>query len=108
MIREVDIREFAAAHADGALVVDVREPHEYVGGHVPGARLIPMAQVQMRSAELAGGRPVYVICASGNRSLRAAQWLGAAGIDARSVAGGTSAWIRAGGPVARGPRENVA
>lgn len=108
MVREIEVREFAAAHRDGALVVDVREPHEYEGGHVPGARLIPMGQVQARLAELAGGRPVYVICASGNRSLLAARWMAAAGVDARSVAGGTSVWIQAGGPVTRGPREHAA
>ncbi|HEX6473119.1 MAG TPA: rhodanese-like domain-containing protein [Streptosporangiaceae bacterium] len=108
MVGEVDIRAFRAAQRDGALVVDVREPREYVGGHVPGARLIPMREVKRRMAELADGRTVYVICATGNRSLTAARWMSAAGIDAVSVAGGTSAWIRAGGPVARGPQENAA
>ena len=39
---EVDLEAFAAAHADGATVIDVREPGEYVGGHVPGAVLMPM------------------------------------------------------------------
>jgi rhodanese-related sulfurtransferase len=107
MSNEVDVRAFAAAHADGALVVDVRERHEYAGGHVPGARLMPMGEVHARLAELRGHRPVYVICASGNRSLLAARWMAAAGIDARSVAGGTAAWIRSGGRVARGLRENA-
>lgn len=108
MVNEVDIQAFVAAHADGAPVVDVREPHEYAAGHVPGARLVPLREVRARLAELKDRRTVYVICASGNRSLLAAQWMAGAGIDVRSVAGGTGAWIRAGGPVARGMRENVA
>ena len=85
MIPEVDLHTFAAAHADGAFVIDVREPYEfvidvrepyeYVAGHVPGARLIPLARLPHHSGELPAGEPVYVICASGNRSWTAAQFL---------------------------------
>jgi rhodanese-related sulfurtransferase len=45
---------------------------------------------------------VYVICASGNRSKTATDWLRARGVDAISVAGGTSAWLGQGRPVVRG------
>ena len=107
-MREVDITTFAAAHADGALVIDVREPHEYVAGHVPGARLVPMGQLPSRLAELPRERAVYVICASGNRSLSMSSFLIHNGIDAWSVAGGTSAWTRGGRPVVRGHAENAA
>ena len=99
MIREAGIRAFAAAHRDGDVVVDVREPFEYAAGHVPGATLMPMAAVRARLRELPRSRPVYVICASGNRSLIAASWMAAAGIEAWSVADGTSAWAAAGGPL---------
>jgi rhodanese-related sulfurtransferase len=34
-MREVDQTVFVAAHRDGAVVIDVREPSEYVAGHVP-------------------------------------------------------------------------
>ena len=63
---DATLSEFAAAHADGAVVVDVREPSEYVGGHVPGAVLMPMGQLPARLSELDRDRPVYVICATGN------------------------------------------
>ena len=103
MVRKIDVRAFAAAHRDGAYVVDVREAYEYAAGHVPGARLIPMAAVHAHMADLPRNEPVYVICATGNRSLAAASWMTSAGIEAWSVAGGTSAWAQAGGPlVARG------
>ncbi|HET8766090.1 MAG TPA: rhodanese-like domain-containing protein, partial [Pedococcus sp.] len=49
---EVALDSFAAAHADGATVIDVREPGEYVGGHVPGAVLVPMGQLPSRVSEL--------------------------------------------------------
>jgi rhodanese-related sulfurtransferase len=96
MVREVDVRAFAAAHRDGAVVVDVGEPFEYVSGHVPGARLRPIGAVRAHLAELPRNRPVCVICATGGRSLAAASWMTSAGIEALSVAGGTSA----GGPLA--------
>jgi rhodanese-related sulfurtransferase len=105
---EADLDAFFAAHADGAAVIDVREPYEYAGGHVPGAKLIPLASLSARAADLPGGEPVYVICATGSRSLAAARFLAGRGLDARSVAGGTSAWLARGLPVVYGKRENVA
>lgn len=99
MVREIDVRAFAAAHRDGAVVVDVREAHEFASGHVPGATLVPLATVHSYLRRLPRNEPVYVICASGNRSRTAASWMASAGIDARSVAGGTSAWASTGGPL---------
>ena len=105
---EVALDNFAAAHADGATVIDVREPGEYVGGHVPGAVLVPMGQLPSRVSELDRSRPLYVICASGNRSGAMTDYLRRAGFDAWSVAGGTSAWARSGRPVVTGTRPQVA
>ncbi|MEV4715427.1 rhodanese-like domain-containing protein [Micromonospora sp. NPDC049374] len=108
-MQEVNLADFAAAHADGVTVVDVREPFEYVEGHVPGARSVPLGQLAAVVGELAAvvgelprSRPVYVICAGGGRSLSAAQFLARAGIDARSVAGGTGGWARSGRAVVTG------
>ncbi len=101
-MREVDIDQFAQAYSDGATVIDVREVREYVEGHVPGAALIPMAQLPGQVSQLPKGEPVYVICRSGNRSLAMADFLIASGYDARSVAGGTVAWARSGRPVVDG------
>lgn len=100
-MREVSLDKFAAAHAAGAIVIDVREPFEYTVGHVPGARPVPLAQLPLEVSSLAADAPVYVICASGNRSLAAADYLWMRGIDAWSVAGGTSAWERSGRTVTR-------
>ncbi|HUX04127.1 MAG TPA: rhodanese-like domain-containing protein [Acidimicrobiales bacterium] len=108
MVSEVDVHSFSAAHADGALVLDVREPHEYVQGHVPGARLVPLATVPDVVHELPSGEPIYVICQSGSRSRLAAQHLSHIGRDARTVVGGVSGWLSAGRPVVRGSRANLA
>lgn len=104
---DVTIDHLAAARADGSFVIDVREPYEYVTGHVPGALLMPVAQVPARAGEIPRDRPVYVICASGNRSRRVTDVLRGHGYDARSVLGGTSAWIGAGQPVVVGPHSEA-
>lgn len=101
---EITADVFAAAYAAGARdVVDVREPWEYVDGHVPGAVPVPLSRLAAAVDRLPRTRPVYVICATGNRSKAAAGYLRHAGIDARSVAGGTAAWVRAGRPLTTGP-----
>ncbi len=58
-----------------------------------------MGHLPHHVGELPRTGAVYVICASGHRSLAAADFLARAGVDAYSVAGGTGAWARAGGPV---------
>lgn len=105
---EVALDSFAAAHADGAVVIDVREPGEYVGGHVPGAVLMPMGELPSRTSQLDPCGPVYVLCASGTRSSAMTHFLRQGGFDARSVAGGTSAWVGAGRPVVTGTRPHAA
>ena len=92
---EIDVEELAAARESGVLI-DVREPGEYAEGHVPGAMLIPMGQLANRMGELDKTSPVFVICASGNRSTAMTDLLRVAGFDAVSVAGGTGAWSHSG------------
>ena len=100
---EVSQEDFAAAHAGGATVVDVREPMEYRAGHVPGAILMPMRQVAERANELPTDAKVYVVCASGNRSASMTSVLRRAGVEAYSVAGGTSQWQAEGRESVTGP-----
>jgi rhodanese-related sulfurtransferase len=99
---EVDLDAFAIAHADGALVIDVSEPAEYRDGHVPGATLMPLARLASLATDLPADQPIYVICASGNRSKAAAGLLRDRGLDAWSVAGGTGRWAAAGRAVVTG------
>jgi rhodanese-related sulfurtransferase len=94
---EVSVRQLAAE--DGAVVVDVREPDEYVHGHVPGAVSMPLGTVPARHPELPRDQPVYLVCAVGARSMQAAMYLSRLGYDVRNVAGGTSDWISAGLPL---------
>jgi rhodanese-related sulfurtransferase len=89
----------------GALLVDVREPHEWQAGHAPRARHIPLGQLTVRLHELPAGRPVVTVCRSGRRSARAAALLARDGREAHNLAGGMHAWASAGLPVvAKGGR----
>ena len=101
---EVDIDTFAGALAKGAVVLDVREPDEYIDAHIPGVVHVPMSELGQRLHELPAERPLYIVCATGARSLMAATALqNQAGIESISVIGGTKAWIETGRAVDHGP-----
>jgi rhodanese-related sulfurtransferase len=102
-VPEVDVATLAGALDAGAPVVDVRTVDEYVGGHVPGAALLPLHELGDRHAELPVDQDVYVICHVGGRSAAAVAALNRAGYRTINVAGGTAAWVEAGLPVVEGP-----
>lgn len=90
--------------AGTAVMVDVRDPDEYVQVHAAGVRLIPVNTVlgevkQIR--DFAATKEVLFICKSGQRSALAAEYATAAGLDdleMYNVEGGTTAWVEAGYP----------
>ena len=102
-VPEADVDELEEAIAAGKHVIDVRERDEWEDGHLASAVLIPMAEVVGRANEARKAGPVYVVCATGMRSGRAAQWYRSQGIDARNLAGGMKAWVAQGKPVVFGP-----
>jgi rhodanese-related sulfurtransferase len=102
-IPEIDVDELETHWSQGAFVLDVREPDEYEDGHVPGAVPMPLATVPDHVDQVPTTGPVYVICAAGARSRRAAEFLRGAGADAINVAGGTRAWIDAEKQTVTGP-----
>ena len=90
-------------NGDRPVVVDVREPWEYVQGHVAGAKLIPLGELTRRIKELDPAQPVAVICASGSRSQSAAALLGQQGYETvYNVIGGTFNWMQSGLPLEQG------
>ena len=79
--------------SNGATLVDVRSPGEFAGGHLPGARNIPVGDLSARAADrIPKDRPVVVYCASGVRSARAASILKAAGYAGVHDLGGLHRW----------------
>ncbi len=80
-----------------AVVLDVREPDEYVAGHVPAAVSIPQAELAVQLPRLPRDRDVLVACRSGARSLGAARFLRALGYDrVANLDDGTLGWVDAG------------
>ncbi len=86
--------------SDNVAIIDVREPHEYNDGHVPDAKLIPVATVFARKDELPRDKDVIFVCGVGQRSALACEMAAAAGLSRLfNLEGGTEAWIKAGNPV---------
>ena len=95
----VSPRQAAALVEEGAILLDVRELHEWQSGHAPAARHIPLGQLTQRAGQLPAGRRIVTVCRSGHRSARAAALLAGAGHDVANLSGGMNAWARAGLPV---------
>jgi rhodanese-related sulfurtransferase len=81
-------------------LVDVREPHEWAAGRIPGARHVPLRALAAAPHEhLHGERPVIFVCAHGARSQTACMLALRAGLsDAASIDGGTVRWAAEGLP----------
>lgn len=71
-----------------AILLDVRTPDEYAGGHMEGFGNIPLDDLRDRLDEIEPGKPVYVTCQSGLRSYIACRILEANGHEAYNFAGG--------------------
>src|SRR5688572_12946731 len=100
-IVETDARDVKAVvdAKNGTTIIDVREQDEYVQGYIPGARWIPRGFLEQRIEDAVPDRDSEVIlyCAGGTRSALAARSLKELGYNhVKSLAGGFSAWKRAG------------
>lgn len=74
-------------------IVDVRQPKEYLEGHIPGATLIPLPDLEKNIEDIDLKKPVFVYCAFGSRSRVAAQIMADKGFKKIfDVAGGFNAW----------------
>jgi rhodanese-related sulfurtransferase len=87
------------AHGD-VEVIDVREPHEWRSGHLPGARHIPLGQLRQGAKSVLTRDGVIFVCAAGVRSQTAARLAEAVGLThVYNLAGGTRSWQSAGLPL---------
>ncbi len=85
------------------MLLDVRTADEYAEGHIKGALLIPVQELEQRISEVPKDKQVYVYCRSGVRSVRASNMLVKAGYTRiENVLGGFMAWKDAGYPVETG------
>ena len=99
-VRQVGLTEALDLAARGYRIVDVREPVEWNAGHVPGATLVPLADLPTRFEDEVPDRatPILLHCHSGARSARAAAYLAQRGYtDLANMAFVIDQWPRAGG-----------
>lgn len=99
-VRNLSAEEVAAELAAGrVLLVDVREPNETARERIPGAVLMPLSVFDPAEIPDPAGREVVFSCASGIRSVKAAEMAQASGLPYRAhLAGGIKAWKAAGLP----------
>ena len=94
------------AHAAELQLLDVREQHEWVAGHIEGALHVPISELDAHRDEFDTTRLIVTVCRSGPRAAAVAAALNRAGYRAEALAGGLEAWAAAGMPlVAEGGRE---
>ena len=87
---------------DGSIVlVDVREPHEFAAGHIPGSVSMPLSTFDPNAIPREPGKRVVFSCAAGVRSVRAIEFAQAFGHDIREhYKGGFKDWAMAGEEIA--------
>jgi rhodanese-related sulfurtransferase len=81
----------------GAAFIDVREHQETAAGQAPGVQCLPLQSLTLDSVPT--GRPLVLICRSGQRSDAVARALAVMGFTTYNVYGGMAAWAAAGLPV---------
>lgn len=96
MIEEISATELKKRIDEGGDIqlVDVRQPDEHAFAKIPGAKLIPLADVVRRMGELSPDRETIIHCKMGGRSARAIDMLRQAGYtgELRNLKGGITAW----------------
>lgn len=107
--KELDPEEAASMIEEGQLkVIDVRQPYEYLTGHIEQAILLPIEGLYSFAQSLAAQNldkelPVIFVCAVGQRSAAAAEVAAIAGFSSiYNLAGGMGNWAYAGLPVIQG------
>ena len=80
-------------------IIDVRTRAEFTSGHIPGAKHIPLHELEARVSEILPykNEEIYLVCAVGGRSKSAQQLITTQGFrQAINISGGTQDWIKQG------------
>ena len=100
---DISVNDVSKKMGGDAFILDVRQPDEYVQGHVPGAVLIPLDTLPNRLSEVPKDKEIIVVCRTGVRSAQGRDILKDAGFEnVHSMTGGITAWIKQGYPVVTG------
>jgi len=101
--KEISVSQAAEKRDQGAYILDVRQPEEWIQFHIPDATLIPLGDLPSRLNEVPKDREVVVVCRTGHRSQQGRDILLNAGFtNVTSMAGGVTEWQSKGLPIATG------
>jgi rhodanese-related sulfurtransferase len=100
-VQHLDLDMMKAGMGDGSiLVVDVREPHEFAMGHMPGAVSLPLSRFDLDALPTQSGKRIVFSCAAGVRSMQALAIAQDAGLSLQEhYRGGFKEWAAMGEPV---------
>ncbi len=76
-----------------ALLLDVREPDEFAGGHIPNAINLPLSQIRERYRELPMNRDIWTYCGVGQRAYFATRFLAQHGYRSQNLSGGYTTYL---------------
>jgi rhodanese-related sulfurtransferase len=97
-----ELRDYLRENEGACVLVDVREDHEWAGGHIPGAVHAALSRFPEAAAQLPKDKSVIFYCQGGVRSKRALDMAKDCGLNAEGhLGGGIAAWRSADLPVTR-------
>jgi NADPH-dependent 2,4-dienoyl-CoA reductase/sulfur reductase-like enzyme/rhodanese-related sulfurtransferase len=85
--------DWNALAATDALLLDVREPHEFAAGHIPASINVPLSQLRERYVELSPERDIWISCGVGQRAYFATRFLRQHGYRVSNLSGGYATYI---------------
>lgn len=88
-----EFRDRMQQQVSNPILIDVREPHEYKQGYIPGAINIPLSQLKSRTGEIPKDKDLLLYCRSGMRSKQAGRVLSKQGFASMAhLKGGILSW----------------
>jgi NADPH-dependent 2,4-dienoyl-CoA reductase/sulfur reductase-like enzyme/rhodanese-related sulfurtransferase len=85
---DMPVVDWLALRDSDALLLDVREPDEFVAGHIAGAINLPLSELRERFRELPANRDIWISCGVGQRAYYATRFLAQRGYRAATLSGG--------------------
>jgi NADPH-dependent 2,4-dienoyl-CoA reductase/sulfur reductase-like enzyme/rhodanese-related sulfurtransferase len=89
---DADIAPWDELDYTKAFLLDVRQPHEFEAGSIPGSVNIPLGQLRSHLGELPTNKEIWVNCGVGQRAYYACRILSQHGLQARNLSGGYSTY----------------
>lgn len=96
-VQHITTEDLQSILDENPTIIDVREVYEFEDAHIPSSINIPLQELDSyvgsrKRLSLDKDETLYIVCAHGNRSIRASAYLSSKGLHAINVVGGMSLW----------------